>query len=81
MSKRKGRITVTALHEMMASIYEEYGEIFRTVAMPNIGYGSKEYKGTEAKYYESVAWLIERASEENSKVFILGFGPRCIPST
>jgi hypothetical protein len=82
VSKRH-RVTVTALHEPDTHYFEtgnRQGK-FWPVAMPDLGYGCEGYKGTEATFYQSVAWLVERAKEEGSRVFILGFGPASIPST
>jgi hypothetical protein len=77
------RITVTTLHEMAASLYEQGWRkgCFRTIAHLSLGYGSDGCKDTEVHYFETIKFLTEAVKEEGSRVLIFGTMPRSATSS
>jgi hypothetical protein len=76
---KKGRITITTLHEAAASLYDE--ACFRTIPHLSLGYGAKGCNDTEADFSETVTFLISAVKEEESPVLVLGTCPRSITSS
>lgn len=74
------RITVTALHEMAASLYAEgwRNGCFHTIPHLSLGYGVNRCKDTEVDYFRTINFLISAVKEEKSRVLILGTCPRSV---
>jgi hypothetical protein len=53
---------------------------FNTIAHPPLGYGSPGCNDSLEVCNETIRFFIKAVQEEDSKVFILGFGPRAITS-